>query len=453
MSASRSSSAEDLPGRASAQGLAWYAVAGGCLLLLSISSQGFFLYAAAVVAFVSLGSLVWSTVSIDRLEVARGRVSQEVELGARVEQRLTLRNGKDWPAPWIFFEDRVDSGVDVEGPRGGCVSLGAGGREEIRYTLHTYRRGLFRLGPTLLETSDPFGLVRRFRVDGASSFLTVLPRPVDMSQGWPLGHQPIHQVPRRRSLLEDPSRFRGVRDYRRGDSLKQVHWRATAKSQRLQVKLFEPSVLDGALIALEMEASLYTAAAAAADGGEGSVGGVDPNEELAITAGVSIAHFVLGGGQSVGLLANGADAAERYPEDLAGQSFRRFEEAEARMARRRHPNRVRPVELAASKGPRQWRRVQTLLARLVPSSGVSLPRLLHVELPSLPRSLVLLVITPRVDAELVAVLLSLRRAGIESAVIFIAGTGRAPEAALPASVPVYTIRRAADLAALGNRRL
>ncbi|MEO1084630.1 MAG: DUF58 domain-containing protein, partial [Acidobacteriota bacterium] len=393
------------------------------------------------------GAAVISTLGLRQLSVWGQLSESEVEMGAVVTCRVMVQNRKPWPAPWLFFEDRVEDGVDVEGARAACKTLPAEGKEHLSYRLHTYRRGLFRVGPTVAESSDPLGLVRRYHVDGKASFLTVLPRPVAMGQGWPLGHQPIHQVPRRRSLLEDPSRFRGVREYRRGDSLKRVHWRASARSGRLQVKLFEPSVLDGALLVPDM--SLRADAEV-----DEAAGGVDPVEELLITAAASVGHYVLNGSQAVAVLSNGADAAERYPADFDGETFSRYDQVVAQTDVPSHSTGRRPVVLEAGKGPRQWRRLRTLLARLHPVDGVSIAELLTVELPRLPRSLVVMALTPRVDQGLAAALESLRRSGIESAVLWIAGVdAEAPTAQLHPSIPLYRIDRASDLETVGTSRL
>ncbi|MEO1369652.1 MAG: hypothetical protein AAFX50_20930, partial [Acidobacteriota bacterium] len=69
-----------------------------------------------------------------------------------------------------------------------------------------------------------------------------------------------------------------------------------------------------------------------------------------------------------------------------------------------------------------------------------------MELPRLPRSLVVMVLTPRVDQGLAAALGALRRSGIESAVLWItAGGDDPPTARLHPSIPLYRIDRAADL--------
>lgn len=419
---------------------------GGLALLVSLFSAGFFLYAAVVTAAVLGIAAFLPSASLAGLEVRRSLAADSIELGQTVESRLVLHNRKDYPAFWVFWRDELEPGLDAEGPTCGFQTLS--GEETVRAacTLHSTRRGLFRVGPAVIEASDPFGLVRRFRVEPDVRFLTVLPRVVPMGEGMPLGHRPIHEVPRRRSLFEDPSRFLGVREYQRGDSLRRIHWRATARTGQLQVKIFEPAVLEGVLLAIEMGRNAWPRYP--------DEPGSDPGVELAVTAAASIAEMVLAGGQSVGLISNGGDAAERYPADWRGGSFRRYEDAvEEAGARRRMPA-FRPLEVERGRGGWQRDRVLAALARLTLAPGLTLPELLVSEAPRLPRSLVVLVITPDLGAAMGTALAGLKRSGFDIGVIWIQTGQPGPVAiSLLQGIPVHSIWSEADLQNLGARKL
>jgi uncharacterized protein (DUF58 family) len=430
----------------------WGIAAAGILFLLSLFSAGFFLYAALVVAGLLAAGLAVASTSRARLAVSRRLDRAEIELGESVEASVSLRNAKGLPAPWIFWRDQLEPGLDVEGETCAFESLPARAESLLSYRLHSTRRGLFRLGPAVVEASGPFGLVRRFWVEPDVRFLTVFPRTVSLGEGWPLGHRPIHEVPRRRSLFEDPSRFLGVRPYAPGDSLRRIHWRATARSGTMQVKIFEPAVLAGVLLAVEMSAAAYLAD--------------DPRIEAAVTAAASLADFVLAGDQAVALLSNGADAAERYPGDWSGGTFRRLSELDEALAeggRRRRLTGLRPVEVEAGKGAWQRERLRAALARLTPAPSLSLPELLTLEIPRLRRSLVVMVITPDPSPALGAAVDSLRRSGMEAGILWIRPETNdgddgddgedQPAAGLPAGVPIWAVRGDADLERLGSARL
>jgi uncharacterized protein (DUF58 family) len=428
------------------EALLWVFGVGLLALLVSLFSAGFFLYAAVVTAAVLGLAALLPAASLLGLEVRRSLAATEIELGASVESRLVLHNRKSLPAPWLFWREAVDPGLDVEGVGCGFQTLASEQTIRLAFTLHSTRRGLFRVGPAVIEASDPFGLVKRFKVDPEVRFVTVMPRTVPLGQGWPLGHRPVHEVPRRRSQLEDPSRFLGVRDYRPGDGLRRIHWRATARTGILQVKLFEPTVLEGVLLAVEMGRSAYPGAPAET--------GSDPGVELAVTAAASIAELVLAGGQSVGVLSNGGDAAERYPADWTGGSFRRYEDALEDAGARRLIPAYRPLEVEPGRGDWQRDRIRAALARLTLAPGLTLPELLVSEGPRLPRSLVLLVVTPDLGAALGGALAGLKRSGFDVGVVWIQTGGPGTVAtSLLEGVPVYPVREEADLERMGAQRL
>lgn len=444
--------------------LAWGLLAVLLLALISVVSGGFFLYAALVVGGLLFLSTTLVSLSILELRFERHLDTSEVAVGGVVQATLHLHNAKHWPAMWLLWRDPVEPGLDMEGAGCSYESLRDQGRGRLDYRLHTTRRGLFKVGPAVAEASGPFGLVKRFRVDRGADFITVLPRSIPLGQGWPLGHQPIHQIPRRRSLFEDPSRFLGVREYRPGDSLRRIHWRATARSGELQVKLFEPAVLDGLLLAVEMSSTIWQhhgTPSVDADGGTLSedyhheLGNL--RQELAVTAALSMADWVLAAGQSVGLLSNGADAAERYGDTWTGGTFRQWEEALETSSGRRKLTGHRPLEVPAARGHWQADRLRVALARLSEVPGKPLGDLLLAELPRLPRSHVLMIVTPQLDPTLVAALETVRRAGLEVAVVWVTAPRRrregGPPIAAPMGIPVYRVAEEHDLERLASTRL
>ena len=147
------------------QFLLWATALGVIGLLVSLFSAGFFLYAAVVTAMVLGLAALLPAASLMGLEVRRSLAATEIELGEVVESRLVLHNRKGLPAPWLFWREAIDAGLDAEGVTCGFQTLGSERTVHTALRLHSTRRGLFRVGPAVIEASDPFGLVKRFRVD------------------------------------------------------------------------------------------------------------------------------------------------------------------------------------------------------------------------------------------------------------------------------------------------
>jgi uncharacterized protein (DUF58 family) len=53
-------------------------------------------------------------------------------------------------------------------------------------------------------------------------------------------------------IYEDPTRIYGIREYVPGDPIKSIHWKVSAKTNKLQVKTYEPATVLGATLALDM---------------------------------------------------------------------------------------------------------------------------------------------------------------------------------------------------------
>ncbi|MCP4220715.1 MAG: DUF58 domain-containing protein [bacterium] len=417
------------------------------LVLLSLFSAGFFLYSAMVVIVLLLLSAGLASSGLLGLHVQRTLSAVEIALGDHVDAFLTIHNDKALSAFQLFWKDHIHKDLDLEGTACFFQTLGPNRKTDFKYRLHSTRRGFFNVGPVVIESGGFFGIVRRFLVSRPVEFITVFPRIVSISKALPQGQRPVHQVPRRRSIFEDPSRFMGMREYRPGDSLRRIHWRATARSQKIQVKLFEPTVLSGILLAVDMGLESYPRT-------REHPGEIDPLLEKSVTAAASLAEYILAEDQRAGLLSNGGDAAAAYSEDWQGGSFHRLDEALEKTSLSETPNVFRPVEVTPSKGRRQYEQLLTALARLTPGESITLPQLLQRELPRLPRSMVLAVVTPNLDGELTAALQSLKRSGIDTAVIWICEPedDSTPDSA-PPNIPIYRVCDDTDIEQLGGQSL
>jgi len=129
--------------------------------------------------------------------------------------------------------------------------LWGGGSMALRYKLEMQMRGYYQVGPLLLESGDLFGLHRRYRVETEPHYILVYPKVVPL-QGYDLGvAPPVGEIRLMHRLYEDPTRISGVREYRAGDPLNRVHWRATARTGELHCKVYEPSTIAGISVLLD----------------------------------------------------------------------------------------------------------------------------------------------------------------------------------------------------------
>jgi uncharacterized protein (DUF58 family) len=125
-------------------------------------------------------------------------------------------------------------------PRFVVERLASGATTPLRYRLHGGRRGRFALGPVRLRLVDPFGLVLRTAAGSDTATLLVTPRVRPLQGSGALnGAGGDGGEGSRRSIAVHGEDDVSTREYRYGDDLRLVHWRATARTGELMVRLEE----------------------------------------------------------------------------------------------------------------------------------------------------------------------------------------------------------------------
>jgi uncharacterized protein (DUF58 family) len=148
--------------------------------------------------------------------------------GEVVDQRLSLYNAgrRSIPAMRLVHVlpgyETVSIGIQAFGP-------GRRGDADVRRA--AVQRALAPSAGFLLETTAPFGLTRRRHGFAQATEVTVHPRPVPPASLAALGTGEAPANRPARAGLEP----HGLREWRRGDELRQVHWRATARHGQLVV--------------------------------------------------------------------------------------------------------------------------------------------------------------------------------------------------------------------------
>ncbi|MEP1126233.1 MAG: DUF58 domain-containing protein [Ilumatobacter sp.] len=124
------------------------------------------------------------------------------------------------------------------------------------YQLPTSARGTISLGPLVAELRDPLGLLRRVRTVAGVDTVVVAPRAhlVDMPE---LGNGPLgrHLLAQARRL--GPGEFHSLREYADGDEPRTIHWRASARSDKLLVKKNSVEGLRRMLVVLDSDLASY----------------------------------------------------------------------------------------------------------------------------------------------------------------------------------------------------
>ncbi|MDQ1084786.1 MULTISPECIES: DUF58 domain-containing protein [Microbacterium] len=206
----------------------------------------------------------------------------EVGAPASVLVRAGLRSAlPTGPGRWIDalppgLAGRAEGSSPALGP-----TLSAGGATvQVRYDVVGATRGIHSLGPLEVTVTDPFGLLRRRLALGRTTPVTVAPAIVDLAVLPPAAGEAGGSRQTTTLQLGQGADNLVARPYAPGDSMRRIHWRATAHRDTLMVRQEEQEASPAATVVLDRALSRWTPLAAHAPGS-------DPGFETAVTACVS----------------------------------------------------------------------------------------------------------------------------------------------------------------------
>jgi uncharacterized protein (DUF58 family) len=135
----------------------------------------------------------------------------------------------------------------------------------LGYPITGVRRGVWQIGPLVLRTVDPFGIAQREQEFGDTRTVTVVPEvfslaPLSVRVGAAGGTAHTSS-----SRLGQGSDNLSPRRYIPGDSMRRIHWRASAHRGDLMVRQEEEESSPDALVVLDRRADRWAAAGTEAD--------------------------------------------------------------------------------------------------------------------------------------------------------------------------------------------
>jgi uncharacterized protein (DUF58 family) len=176
-----------------------------------------------------LASLVLGVVSSRGLRYSRALPpGVRITAGSPAKLRLLLERSR-FGAPKASVVDHLP------GPRSFDFSA-TRERSRIEVPLTFARRGVYTLGPAEVRVADPFGLLRFARRDWETTEVVVYPQVYEL-RGFPLrgGNVEAGTTGSRGRRGEE---FANLREYRRGDDRRHIHWKSLARTGELFVKEF-----------------------------------------------------------------------------------------------------------------------------------------------------------------------------------------------------------------------
>ena len=379
--------------------------AAGFLFAAVIMKLSFFAFALYALGAVSLTAYAMTYTALDHLRTERHVTTHDLDIGEDLIVTVAVRNQKALPTIWLVAEDIIPRGLEASGTWARADLLRPFASTRLQYRLRCNRRGFFRIGPTLFESGDFFGLNRRFATGEDAAYITVYPKIIPLAQYAIPTSKPMGETVVKRRLVEDPTRLAGVREYRTGDPLRRIHWRATARTGTLHSRVYGYSTLVGANIILDF--------------GQEAWGESRERAELAVTAAASIASHIADRRQQVGFVSNGGDASDIMPDEIERMTAPTRPRIYQLLAEREQTDRLTPVRIPVRRGGHNLRLIMRSLARLRMTDALSFGELISEEYETWPREATALAIVPGVSREMLPRLVEMRNSGFTVAVMVI----------------------------------
>lgn len=352
----------------------------------------------------------WAKANLRGLEVTPERPLDRIQEGQYFEERISVYNRSIFSKLWVEVVDPSDLPGHTARR---VVSLGPRQFRTWRVRTLCRRRGLYSVGPVHVTVSDPFGFYTYTKTFGRRETILVYPQAIELPNFYvPPANLPGEGRFRRRTHYVTPNAA-GVRPYEYGDSFNRIHWRSTARTGQLMVKLFELDPTSDIWVILDLERNVHV--------GEGD----DSTEEYSVKIAASVARYFIMANRSVGYIDFGRKLTIEEPE----------------------------------RGANQYTRILEDLALANAVGDVPLAHLLNEEGRRFGRHTTIVVITPSTDESWVTSLQALTQRGVRAAVILLEAStfGHAEDSllvfgALTASdIYTYLVKRSDNLVtALGN---
>ncbi len=313
--------------------------------------------------------------------------------GETLACEIQVENRRRLPLVWMTTEDRWPNAVTPEASRDLAPShvpedsvltlaLSLRGRTRARrdYRLLARRRGIYALGPARARSTDPFALFRDGGVVAPAERLVIYPPIRPLGALGLKSDDPFGARRAQRRLFDDPSQPMGVRDYAPGDSFRDIHWPATARTGTLQTRVNQP--VAGLDMVVCVNAATY----------ERHWEGYDPERmEALVETAAALAVQALKDGHRVGLISNGSIARSG-----------------------------RPFRIPPSRAPGQLSLLLECLAGLTPLVKAPFGSYLLAEAPSLAYGSTLIVITALTPPSILEALVQLRAHGRRTRLVSLA---------------------------------
>lgn len=223
---------------------------------------------AALVAIAALQAWLVRAFGLRGVTYRRSFSQKSAFAGEEVRMVEVLRNAKPLPLPWLRAESRMaaalrfperakDGGthaMDEDSLFHRSVFFLAPFSQVTRtHRVTLLRRGHYAVGSVALTVGDLFGLSFASAELDTGASIDVYPRLLPLESAQLPASRMLGDLLVKRWIVPDPFLVAGIREWQHGDARRDVHWAATARTGRLQVKAHDYTAEPRLLVVLNVQ--------------------------------------------------------------------------------------------------------------------------------------------------------------------------------------------------------
>jgi len=185
--------------------------------------------------------------------------------GEKISMVEDIENNNFLPIPWMKAESRISPNLRL-GYVENMQATQAGYHRSVFSIMPFYRlkrthevtcmqRGDYNVGNVTITTGDIFGFVSKIITYQNDTKLLVYPNPLPDDKMVECFHSLQGDVVVRRFINPDPFLVSGVRQYQIGDPMSSINWKATARTNSLQVYKYDHSANSNILILFNIDSA------------------------------------------------------------------------------------------------------------------------------------------------------------------------------------------------------
>ncbi|NMB41169.1 MAG: DUF58 domain-containing protein [Firmicutes bacterium] len=242
--------------------------------ITSIFTDGFFQFLIVLLLFVALlyrqtglitlallvlimvnGAKLWCRLSLAGLSCRYSVDKEKVFPGEKVLFKAEAENNSFLP---VRMKIRIPIGKTIlAAPSESGVLLGENvllwkQKISLQWELTALRRGCFQVNLAELAAGDLLGFFLQKKAVSYSGQVIVFPRLVPLKP-FSFSQEEFFGTRAANGPVQDPVYLVATRDYRHGRPARHIHWKASARHNRLQEKVFEPTAQGKSLLVIDVK--------------------------------------------------------------------------------------------------------------------------------------------------------------------------------------------------------